>query len=65
MRTTINIDDRLLEKASKLTGIQEKTALVKRGLEALIALESSKRLAKLGGTEKSLRPIPRRKSTTP
>ncbi|MDH5468685.1 MAG: type II toxin-antitoxin system VapB family antitoxin [Candidatus Aminicenantes bacterium] len=65
MRTTINIDDRLLEKASKLTGIQEKTALVKRGLEALIALESSKRLAKLGGTERSLRPIPRRKSTTP
>ena len=65
MRTTINIDDRLLEKASKLTGIQEKTALVKRGLEALIALESSKRLAKLAGTEKSLRPIPRRKSTTP
>ena len=64
MRTTINIDDRLLEKASKLTGIQEKTALVRRGLEALIALESSKRLAKLAGTEKSLRPIPRRKSTT-
>jgi len=65
MRTTINIDNRLLEKASKLTGIQEKTALVRRGLEALIAIESSKRLAKLGGTEKSLRPIPRRKSTTP
>ncbi len=65
MRTTINIDDRLLEKASKLTGIQEKTALVRRGLEALIALESSKRLAKLGGTERSLRPIPRRKSSTP
>jgi Arc/MetJ family transcription regulator len=65
MRTTINIDNRLLEKASKLTGIQEKTALVRRGLEALIAIESSKRLAKLGGTEKSFRPIPRRKSTTP
>jgi len=64
MRTTINIDDRLLEKASKLTGIQEKTALVRRGLEALIALESSKRLARLGGTEKILRPIPRRKSNT-
>jgi Arc/MetJ family transcription regulator len=62
MRTTINIDDDLLEKASKLTGIQEKTALVKRGLEALIAFESAKRLAKLGGTEKSLRPIPRRKN---
>jgi Arc/MetJ family transcription regulator len=64
MRTTINIDDRLLEEASKLTGIQEKTALVRLGLEALIALESSKRLARLGGTERSLRPIPRRKSTT-
>ena len=65
MRTTINIDDKLLEKASKLTGIREKTALVRRGLEALLALESSIRLAKLGGTEKSLGPIPRRKSITP
>lgn len=61
MRTTINIDSKLIEKASKLTGIKEKTALVRRGLEALISVESSKRLAQLGGTEKSLRPIPRRR----
>jgi Arc/MetJ family transcription regulator len=62
MRTTLNIDDDLLEKASRLTGIKEKTALVRLGLEALIARESSKRLAKLGGTEKDLRPISRRRS---
>jgi Arc/MetJ family transcription regulator len=62
MRTTLNIDDQILEKASKLTGIKEKTALVRLGLEALIARESSKRLAKLGGTEDNLRPIPRRRS---
>jgi len=62
MRTTLNIDDDVLEKAYRLTGIKEKTALVRLGLEALIALESSKRLAKLGGTEKDLRPIPRRRS---
>ena len=61
MRTTLNIDDDVLEKASRLTGIKEKTALVRLGLEALIASESSKRLAKLGGTEKDLRPIPRRR----
>lgn len=61
MRTTLNIDDEALKKASELTGIREKTALVRLGLEALIALESSKRLANLGGTEKDLRPIPRRK----
>ena len=61
MRTTINIDDDILEKASRLTGIKEKTALVRQGLEALIFIESSKRLAKLGGTEKKLRPIPRRR----
>ncbi|MEA1946169.1 MAG: type II toxin-antitoxin system VapB family antitoxin [Thermodesulfobacteriota bacterium] len=61
MRTTLNIDDDVLEKASRLTGIKEKTALVRLGLEALIARESSKRLAKLGGTEKDLQPIPRRK----
>ena len=61
MRTTLNIDDKILEEASKLTGIKEKTALVRLGLEALIARESSKRLAKLGGTEKNLKRIPRRR----
>jgi Arc/MetJ family transcription regulator len=61
MRTTLNIDDEILKKASRLTGIKEKTALVRLGLEALIALESSKRLARLGGTEKDLRPIQRRR----
>ena len=62
MRTTLNIDDQILEKASRLTGIKEKTRLVRLGLEALIARESSKRLAKLGGTEKDPGPIPRRRS---
>jgi len=61
MRTTLNIDDEILNKASKLTGIKEKTALVRLGLESLIARENSKRLAKLGGTEKDLRTIPRRR----
>jgi Arc/MetJ family transcription regulator len=61
MRTTINIDDDLLKKASVLTGIIEKTSLVKLGLKALIAQASAKRLVKLGGTEKSLNPIPRRR----
>jgi len=62
MRTTININDEILKKASELTGIKEKTQLVRLGLEVLIALESSKRLARLGGTEKGLRAIPRRRS---
>ena len=62
MRTTINIDDKILSRASELTGIKEKTALVRMGLEYLIARESAKRLARLGGTEKDLRPIPRRRS---
>ena len=61
MRTTLNIEDELLNKAAKLTGISEKTSLVRLGLEALIAMESGKRLAKLGGTEKKLEMIPRRK----
>jgi len=64
MRTTLNIEDKLLKKAAALTGISEKTALVKAGLEALLALESSKRLAELGGSEKSLKPIPRRRTAT-
>ena len=62
MRTTLNLDDKLLNKASKLTGIKEKTSLVKLGLEALIVRESSKRLARLGGTEKKLRMIARRRT---
>jgi Arc/MetJ family transcription regulator len=62
MRTTLNIEDNLLDQASKLTGIKEKTTLVKLGLEALIARESAKRLAKLGGTEKQLKKVPRRRS---
>jgi hypothetical protein len=62
MRTTLNIENDLIEKASKLTGIKEKTSLVRLGLEALIAKESSKRLSKLGGSEKGLKSIPRRRS---
>lgn len=62
MRTTLNIDDKLVEEASRLTGIKEKTSLVRLGLEVLIARESSRRLAKLGGTEKGLKEIPRRKT---
>ena len=62
MRTTLNIDDQVLAKAAELTGVKEKTSLVKMGLEALIALESAKRLADLGGSEKQLRSVPRRRS---
>ncbi len=62
MRTTLNIDDELLKRAATLTGTKEKTALVRRGLEALIALESARRLAILGGSEKTLKPIPRRRT---
>jgi Arc/MetJ family transcription regulator len=61
MRTTLNIDDAILEKAARLTGVTEKTSLVRLGLQALVAAESSKRLARLGGSEKGLRPIPRRR----
>jgi len=61
MRTTLNIEDNLIDKATKITGIKEKTTLVKLGLEALIAREGARRLAKLGGTQKQLKEIPRRK----
>ena len=61
MRTTLNIDDDLLARAAKLTGVAEKTALVRRGLEALIALESARRLAALKGSEKGLARTARRR----
>ena len=63
MRTTLNIEDKLIQKAKEMTGIHEKTHLVRLGLEALIARESSKRLAKLGGTERKLRTVPRRRGS--
>ena len=63
MRTTLNLNSDLLQQAARLTGVKEKTALVHMGLEALIALESAKRLATLGGTEKQLKPTPRRRSS--
>lgn len=62
MRTTLNVDDELVAKASKLTGVEERTSLVRMGLEALIARKSAERLAQLGGTEKRLR-RPRRRRT--
>jgi Arc/MetJ family transcription regulator len=60
MRTTLNIDDALLQEAVRLSGIAEKTAVVRAGLEALIARESARRLAALGGSEPGLRRIRRR-----
>jgi Arc/MetJ family transcription regulator len=62
MRTTLIIDDQLLEKARQLSGLKEKTAIVHAGLEALITRESARRLAALGGSEPNLKATPRRRS---
>jgi Arc/MetJ family transcription regulator len=62
MRTTIIIDDTLLDRAREATGIQEKAALVRAGLEALISREAGKHLAALGGTQPKLGGVPRRRS---
>lgn len=61
MRTTVNIDDDLLNEAQRMTGVTEKTALVREGLRALIERESARRLARLGGSEGQLKPVPRRR----
>ena len=63
MRTTLILDDDLVAKARGVTGMQEKTALVHEGLRALIARESARKLAALGGSERRLRAIPRRRAT--
>jgi len=60
MRTTLALDDDLLAKATALTGVTEKTALVREALRALIQRESAKRLALLGGTMPTLADVPRR-----
>jgi Arc/MetJ family transcription regulator len=62
MRTTLNIEDDLLAKAQRVSGLKERTAVVREGLKALIERESARRLARLGGTEPQLRRVPRRQS---
>jgi Arc/MetJ family transcription regulator len=61
MRTTLNIDEALLGRATQLSGLREKTAVVRAGLEALVARESARRLAALGGSDKAARRVPRRR----
>lgn len=61
MRTTVNLDDALLEKAQRMTGLSERSALLREGLRALIERESARRLARLGGSQPQLRPVPRRR----
>ncbi len=62
MRTTVALDDDLLAKAQALTGLSEKTALLREALRALIQRESAKRLALLGGSQPKLKNVPRRQS---
>ncbi len=62
MRITINFDDELIEEAQRITGMKEPTMIIHEGLRALIQRESARRLARLGGTEPQLQPIPRRRS---
>jgi Arc/MetJ family transcription regulator len=63
MRTTINLDDQLVEQAQRMTGVQERTALIHEGLRALIARESARRLARLGGSDPLAKAPPRRRSS--
>jgi Arc/MetJ family transcription regulator len=64
MRTTLILDDALIDKARGITGLSEKTALVHEGLRALIARESARKLAALGGSERRAR-TPRRRRPAP
>lgn len=62
MRTTVTLDDELIANAQKLTGITEKSTLIREALKSLIAREAGRRLARLGGTMPGLEDIPRRRS---
>jgi Arc/MetJ family transcription regulator len=64
MRTTLNLDEALLQEVTELTGIREKTALIHAGLRALLQREAAIRLAALGGSDPDLKPIRRRRHTT-
>lgn len=64
MRTTLNLDDELLAQAQQISGLTERTQLIREALLALVQRESARRLARLGGTETQLQPIPRRKDAS-
>lgn len=61
MRTTVTLDEDLVARAERATGVTERSALLRAGLLALIERESARRLARLGGSEPNLKPIPRRR----
>ena len=61
MRTTVNIDDELLAKATKLAGPMDRSAILSEALRALIERESARRLARLGGSQRKLEAAPRRR----
>lgn len=63
MRTTVTLDPDLVARASELTGIEERTALLRSGLEALIRIESARRLAALGGSDRDASAAPRRRDS--
>lgn len=65
MRITVDVDEALLDQAQRLTGLRESNALIRESLKVLIARESVRRLARIGGTEPGLQPIARRRSDTP
>jgi Arc/MetJ family transcription regulator len=62
MRTTVTIDDKMMANAERLTGLTEKSAIIRAGLKALIERESARRLARLGGTEPDMMLPPRRRT---
>ncbi len=64
MRTTVNLDDELIEEARRITGVKGRTALIHEGLRALVERESARRLARLGGSEPELQPVYRRRPET-
>lgn len=64
MRTTVTLDDELLAEAARLTGLSERSALLRTALTTLIELESARRLARLGGSQPEIQAVPRRRSVT-
>ena len=63
MRTTVVIDDELLDQATEYTGLTERSAIIRAALKALVEREAARRLARMGGTSPNLEPIPRRRTS--
>jgi Arc/MetJ family transcription regulator len=63
MRTTVLIEDELIEEARELTGLSKNSPIINRALKELVQRENQERIRALTGSVPEITPVPRRRIT--